>query len=361
MPKRVLVKHGVVSIFIVIFTTLLITVIATSFVRLMILDQQRAINSDLADSAYDSALTGVEDAKRALIKYEREICGKSSSSNCQNITNTFLRGQHCGAVQGILGGADVNDEVLIASNVSSNDAKLDQAYTCVKIKYYTDDYTRDLDGNSGEQIILPLNFTADSQELQLSWHDSSKDQAIGSMTSFNVGDKPSWPSSWRTAPVTLMVQYIDANSDEMPTLYLRPSSNGDSADFNYDDTDPSSDKDAPVFPVNCNNTGAYRCVVNLHLPTTVSAGDRQKFLKVTKIYGNKTTINFGFNRSGIAFNGIQPEIDSTGRANYIVRRVKARVEFTTGNFPVPTASLSIGSDLSKEFEVTEQRVKGNNQ
>ena len=59
-------NRGAVSIFIVLFTALLVTIIATGFIQLMLRNQQQSVNSDLSQSAYDSALAGVEDAKRAL-------------------------------------------------------------------------------------------------------------------------------------------------------------------------------------------------------------------------------------------------------------------------------------------------------
>jgi hypothetical protein len=51
------------------------------------------------------------------------------------------------------------------------------------------------------------------------------------------------------------------------------------------------------------------------------------------------------------FDRVQPEVDSTGRANDMFRRVKSRIEFKS-DFIYPEAAVDIEGDLCKNFIVT---------
>jgi hypothetical protein len=51
------------------------------------------------------------------------------------------------------------------------------------------------------------------------------------------------------------------------------------------------------------------------------------------------------------FQGVQPLVDSTGRAGDLFRRVKARIEPTGGIYP--EAAIDVTNNFCKTFQVTD--------
>jgi Tfp pilus assembly protein PilX len=380
MTKDIIKQRGAVSLFIVIFSALLITVIAISFVGIMIKDQQQASTTDLSQSAYDSAQAGVEDAKRALIRYQN-MCA-SDSSLC---ANSKINSPTCNAAVEELNdvkaaaASSPNGEVAVQTG---NSNALDQAYTCVKINLDTIDYLGSLSAN--KLNIIPLTSVSSFNTIQIQWFSSSD---FSSTTNFNVDlQNPTQgvpllaQNSWKqNRPPILQAQLIQFSSDGFTlndfdsknaegqsnanTLFLYPSGTTGTVNSTIDPPFVFGDRDVRRTPtgkplaINCSGNlaaGGYACTAQLTLPDPINAADRTAFLQLTALYNNSSyRVTLLNSNTTVKFNAVQPEIDSTGRANDLFRRVQARVTLPDLNFTYPRAAVDISGGLCKDFIVTD--------
>lgn len=365
-------QSGAVSLFVVIFTALLITVVTVSFIRIMVSDQQQATASDLAQSAYDSAQAGVEDGKRAILKLQ-SICNSGISTDCAQGAIT-VTSNTCNSATGWLGdiagsGNKSDSEVKIATGGSN---KLDQAYTCLKIKTDTDDYLGSLGVDDNK--LIPLVGLDDFNKIKIEWFNNK--DLDSNITSINVPNssngtplpsKDSWtnPSS-PNRPAIMRAQLIQFDSSfsvndfetnsGSSSLFLYPS-NKINTNISFID---NTRKTATVKPtqIHCeDNLSAsnYACSATISLPATVLAGSHNTYLNLESLYKNSNFRITLLNSSGgpVRFNGIQSIIDSTGRANDYFKRVSVRVEMTDINFPYPTMAVDTTGNICKDFIVTD--------
>lgn len=379
-------ESGAVSLFLVIFAMLLITVVTLSFLRTMVADQQQSSVNDLSKSAYDSALAGTEDAKRALIYY-RTLCSTGNAGAC-SAEKSMITSTNCN--EGLTGVVDVtpNQEVKVQQSQSANDVQLNQAYTCVKIKLATDDYLGTLEANTSK--IIPLKTTGNFSQVLLQWFTTDDFGTTG--TSVNLQPTPPqvdpggtnqsiWPllaqSSWpATRPSVMRAQFFqygssfkltdfDSNTSgvsNVNTIFLYPIGVTGTANSTKD-TWTLTDRDSRLSPTGaplgttCSGMlsgGGYACSAILNVPTPIgnAPGDttRTAYLRLTALY--KAT-HFSVTPMSTQFDGVQPSIDSTGRANDQYRRVESRVDLIDTNFPFPEAALDVSGNLCKNFLVTD--------
>ena len=90
-------------------------------------------------------------------------------------------------------------------------------------------------------------------------------------------------------------------------------------------------------------------MVTIGLNHNVLTGDNA-FLRLLPIYRDTDfKIELLDERQRIVkFNGVQPKVDSTGRANDRFRRVESRLEFNDSNIPVPDFAVE-SEDTSQPF------------
>ncbi len=371
-------QRGAVSIFIVIFTALLVTVVTTSFVQIMLRNQQQASNNDLSQSAYDSALAGVEDAKRALVALKKCQRGIVPDATCDGLQTALENSTDCQ----ILGDNRVNIAVFGDNGeVPVGDASLNQAYTCVKVKVQTDSYTGTLlDANDTVVIpLLPVGASNDVKAIRISWFvkgdlpEVSRDQPTVYPSLVSLPAYASWGS--RTPPIMraqLMqfakgkaINLADFDGAAAQTRFLYPLRQ-----------EPAKPLKSDTFNLGARRTGAgsmtsggcrtnfddyggYACSVELALPDMPAGDNREAYLQLASIYtratvGYKVELLNNVGSTGvIQFDNVQPEVDSTGRASDQFRRVKARVTVSPSGAPLPFPEAPVTTkDLCKEFFIT---------
>lgn len=383
-------KAGAVSIFMVIFALLITTIITVGFLRHMMADLRQASDTDLSQSAYDSALAGVEDAKRALIIYQKKCA--TTPSSCAVEKAEIASTQCNNAVKGIVGEV-LDGEVPIQSRLGDgSDKQLDQAYTCVTIAPDTADYLGNIIVN--ESKVIPLQGTGDFDTIRISWFSREDDvknatgainRASATPSATGLLQQSAWPEN---RPSLLRAQFMqtgggafnlsdfDAETADgksnANTVFLYPTSRTAGAVDNIVDVDarrvgsaeypsPATAGSAPLA-ASCRATissGEYACTATLALPSAIGRNDatRSAYLRLTPFYrGTAFKVELLSAGAVVNFNGVQPAVDSTGRANSLFRRVSVRVDLGgIGNFPFPEAAVDVSGNFCKDFTVTEDR------
>ncbi|MBM3210091.1 hypothetical protein FJZ39_02020 [Candidatus Saccharibacteria bacterium] len=384
MTARHAKQSGAVSIFIVIFAAMLLLVMTMSYVRLMMREQLQANDNDLSQSAYDSALSGVEDAKRVLAE-----CNSNNATACAAIA----AGQ-CSTVNasGILGAVRGEAEVPIQSTGGSG-RDLDQAHTCVIIAPDTPDYLATL--NEEVSTMIPLKATGAVRYIQVEWYRQSASEGRQALTRPPIGttnrtlpEKANWGAN---SPSLLRAQLINpgenfrlnelnasGSASTGETQFIQPGtinateqqvaaqpSIGQFYTRMSDDSigDSVGERSAQPLQAACSsaryNNGQYACSVRLQLPDgdTVASGSETAFLRLSALYRGadiRVTL-YDDAQNPVSFDGVQPRVDSTGRTNDIFRRVEARLQYG-GDFAYPEAALEVSGSLCKDFDVEDAGV-----
>lgn len=394
-------QQGAVSIFVVIFAMLLFAAVSVGFTILMLRDQNRATDNDLSQSALDSAKAGVEDAKRVLAKYnDCKERGDTTSPACAPIISAVQSGS-CDTVSKLIAGIPGKEQTV---SQSEDDKLLEQAYTCVKITPNTDTVIKTI-RDEGQVKLVPLKALGDFDTVEISWHEKQP----GLVYDFSAGDKNSklgseknnasgvshqlpteekWQNTWGSVLRVQAISYTpgafkpqDVDIKTRTTFLYPAAMTGVGAtsevDMNLDAHRPLGDENGEnIESSNGENLeGVYNRPSDISCNKDVNPGEmlckarlknvrpdinHQAYLTVAGFYQKDTPLKFEvrmLNGSDtVKFDGVQPSIDATGRANDVFRRIDARVETHASledAMPLPRAALGVRGDLCKAYIVTD--------
>ena len=138
---------------------------------------------------------------------------------------------------------------------------------------------------------------------------------------------------------------LSSNVSNMPTVRRNESSSQATTDYTF--TRCSDRMDA--------NSNAYACETTVNIGRSVDPRD-VLYLRLTPLMNDSNfRVELLNGNTVVDFAGVQPRVDSTGRANTQLRRVESRIGFNDTSFPVPLFSAQTESNeepICKDFSVT---------
>lgn len=366
-------QRGAVSLFAVIFGSLMLTILTVGFIKLMITDQQRATDNDLSQSAYDAALAGVEDAKRVV---------RAAQAGNPLAIRVLSQPAHCNMVaqSGVVNGS-TSGETIIQTGTRAGKS-FGQAYTCVKIHPNSPDFIyKALEDKSQ---IVPLRATRDFNKIIIEWYkrDDESNSNMGQAANVNrnvslnnLPQKSKWvtDSGTNNVPPLMRAQLINPGASTPDllsqldktgnTFFLWPRVMATSpvsptnlstalpraTDGRHTSNQPSTVSCSRVFEF----SNEYSCRAIIDVGVISRADSASAFLRLNSIYKGSSVRVVLQNSSGdtVEFEGVQPVVDSTGRAADLFRRVEARLRIGD-DFKYPDNAVELLNNLCKDFIVS---------
>lgn len=335
--RKQLNQDGIVSIVVTLIIMIVLTLIVTGFAQLARREQREALDRQLSAQASYAAESGIN-ALKAALPY---IAEPSRTSCDQSVTYT---------------GPGTNPFITANSKLSDT-----ASYTCLLFNQTPPDIILGSVSSDTSEVI-PISVVDPSSPtpttpkpvdtLNVSWKTKNGDDGVAIPSN---GRFPKF-QDWGGKNVgVLRLDVIPADNTSMSSLdssiktfFLYPKTSGgiDSKDF-------SQISKGEIIDVTCNNGCSF---------VIKGLTGLKYYVRIRSLYTvSQVSLNgastAGVNTSNTTFVGAQVEIDSTGIANDVLKRIKVRIKApTTGSDKVnlstiPEYVFSSEKDLCKKMEI----------
>lgn len=323
-------QRGIVSIVVTLIVLLVITLITIGFATITRREQRQSLDKQLSSQAFYAAESGVNDATRALranLFPAAPNPGSLPKTNCDptNYTpplNTFT--------------IDSGNKVEI-SCLLINEQPSQLEFSPV---------------TSLKSIYTPLKSAGGPMDkITIEW------SPVGGGTNFNTS-YPTFPVAWPASVGVLRIALTDMSGaidhdsliNKTSVLYLYPQ-NGSPAPVQTNLSLPpaNAQSQGQIDAVKCSTGNAAPdkfCIANINVPARA-----YYYLRLTSIYQSSHVIVKA--QSGVTpldFIGGQAVIDSTGKAQDVLRRVQVRIPLST-QYDFPEFAIESASPICKMLDV----------
>ena len=311
-------EEGIVAILVTMIIMIVITLIVTGFAQLARREQRTALDNQLNTQAFYAAESAINDVKHA----QEAGLGDNSTD--------------CSGAAGLSG----DGAALLSSLSNALTADGTIQYSCLLVKNNVTETINAVSTSSAETMSAytynsPGDTATDASELTFTWAPSSGPLALWSAPGFP--DLPN-ATTWNTGNSIGMLR-IDivpvpaANitptglSDGMFTVFGYPHiSAGGGGTATYGGN--ASGDNGKVVKASCSTGDDGVCTLTV---SGLPAGTNHFYVRLKAIY-NAVTVKIqarNVSSETLTIKGAQTEIDATGRANDVLKRIKVRVSSKT--------------------------------
>ncbi len=317
-------RQGMVAILVTAIIMIVMSLITLGFARIVQREQRQALDDQLSTQAFYAAESGVN---MVAAQFAGPNTPTTAKNDCDvSAYNNGIINASDDSVRVSCLMYDPNPEELVFSNgtIRAENSKIVPIYSSPK--------------------TATLNFT---------WQDGSGKGNNMIQAGCNFNTPPALPtaSSWTTdkkmgvlqvelMPIHAGLTSRDSLNNETFTVMLYPCSNGTTSALAYSEFigNSYSSKRGSIVPANCTGTGqSTTCSASVDLST--HPGDFY-YARLKSIYSsvNVKIIGQADDSSKVKFSNAQVVIDSTGRANDVLRRIQVRLAVSP-SYNVPEAAI----------------------
>lgn len=327
-------NQGMVSMMVTLIMMLVISMIVLGFAQISRREQRQSLDRQLSTQAFLAAESGVNDAQKAIQDHigdgttlEKPACNDPVGPNS--------------AYKGLPYDAGTQAYKVDATN--------NVYYTCLLVSTQLDSIHQNVSSDGGASTIPIHPSGGKLQTLHISWDTdtlqnprpkASTCRAAGQPLTFPAGN---WPCDFGVLRIDMVpTDTLNRNTllQQQSAYFLYPTNGGAAAKVVY-----GTDK-GTVRRMQCSDAG---CSVDI---TNIDPSIATYALRVSSLYvdGTIDITATGTNGENLKLGDAQALIDSTGRAQDILRRIQVRVSLLDTN-TVPSGALESGSSICKRFEV----------
>jgi Tfp pilus assembly protein PilX len=346
-------QSGVASILVTIIMMIIISLVVLGFGQLSNREQSEALDRQLSVQAYYAAESGVNDAISAV--------------------NTFIANpENVGQpVPPNLTSCNPSSPTYISAPGTTLDSGAQLSYTCLLVDPTPSSLQYAKISQSQSQVIYADPTSGSFSQLLFSWGDVQNSIPSNPVYScYTSGTNPSTSlppaqsagdsdTSWNAAcgAGVLRIDIVPANGLNQDTVYfLHPwcGLTGASCTADFATSEPFGTASGSVIPVNCSKSNTDQTMPNGCNFLLTDLPNGAYYLRVLPVYLDQA-LSISSPASGSigvpygTFSDGQITIDSTGKANSVLRRIKVYVPLEESGV-YPDYAIQSTTSICKEFD-----------